>query len=361
LKVPFWGFISEVEPAFLSAALIAADTANLNFESIAMRHDVDQAELLWTLPHQETQSTGTIGDAIEIKAILQHLEKRGENAPYVVLHAAAATDLARQHLFRKWVSQKEQTVLQEHQAVLQKVFNEPGTPLVRYGGGLHSIETALYWSKNLAHSLLPLSDLIEKEIVRFLLAHPETRLDDLDRHLCQVFPGLLTPPLGLTLACLESYAEQRSPGSGVWQLHPNEMPALRREDLKNILELLQNTGEQLNYRTQGVNPLQWMDTDGKIAYEFHSMASGMISHCIIPERAPEARSVIVLPGSRANIILYKLHHDPLLATMAASGWTFLKFRHLRHITNSLLLTRPVWEEWLSRDPLEQKATQLEMF
>lgn len=361
LNAPFWGLMAEVEPAFLSAAFIAADTAGLNFEGFALRHDLDQAEFLWSLVGQPTPSAGTGGASIEVKAILSHLEKRGEAAPYPVLHAAAAADLARSHAFRRWQVQKEQTVLQEHQAALQKIFNDPDSPLLRYGGGQHSIESALYWGKNQAHSSTPLSDLIEKEIVHYSLTHLETRLEDLDPYLCQVFPGLLTPTLGLIIACLESYAEQRPAGSGIWQIRPNELPALRKAELISILELLQKTGEQLNYRTQGVSPLQWIDADGKIAYEFYSMASAMITRYVILSRRPESRAIFVLPGSRSNLILYKLHHDPWLNNEVASGWTFLKFRHLRQITSSLLLSRPVWEEWLPRDPLELKATQLEMF
>jgi hypothetical protein len=72
-------------------------------------------------------------------------------------------------------------------------------------------------------------------------------------------------------------------------------------------------------------------------------------------------SKVTIPGSRANLIIYKLHHDPWLNEKISAGWTFLKFRHLRQLANMQPLTRPVWEEWLPRDPLELKATQLEMF
>src|SRR5450756_2823370 len=81
--------------------------------------------------------------------------------------------------------QKEQTVLQEHQASLQRIFNETGQ-LVRYGGGQHSLETAIYWSQTIPHGNPSLSDQIEKEIVQTLIANPVSQFESLDRHLCRV-------------------------------------------------------------------------------------------------------------------------------------------------------------------------------
>jgi hypothetical protein len=91
------------------------------------------------------------------------------------------------------------------------------------------------------------------------------------------------------------------------------------------------------------------------------MASAMLSRCIMSSQVPPQNAVIVIPGSRADLILDKLRRDPWLNEKISAGWTFLKFRHLRYLTSSFELTREVWKERLPRDPLESKATQLEMF
>lgn len=360
LAVPFWGFISEVEPAFLSAVVAAADISNLKLEGLALRHDVNQAELLWSFAGTETSPGAVYSEGSEENAITQALEKRGEAAPYLVLYTAATAASAARRQFRKWAGQKEQTVLQEHQASLQRIFNETGQ-LVRYGGGQHSLETAIYWSQTIPHGNPSLSDQIEKEIVQTLIANPVSQFESLDRHLCRVFPGLDTPPRDLIQACLESYGEQHPTEINSWQLRRNELPSARREELIAIQALLRKTGAQLNYTIQGTSPLLWLDQNGQITYEFHIMASAIISRCVLSSQAPPQNAVIAIPGSRANLIIDKLHRDPWLNEKITAGWTFLKFRHLRYITSSMPLTRSVWEEWLPRDPLESKATQLEMF
>ena len=93
--------------------------------------------------------------------------------------------------------------------------------------------------------------------------------------------------------------------------------------------------------------------------------------------SPPASSIIVLPGGRANLVAYKLRHDPRLRALcagtesssfsnasiqgAAAGWRFLKFRHLRQMLDNLLLQRNNLDEILAQDGLTYTAPQMRLF
>ncbi len=116
----------------------------------------------------------------------------------------------------------------------------------------------------------------------------------------------------------------------------------------------------MGYKAEGNNPVTWLDEQGRLAYAFYPLASGIIAQFISSNPYPPGKSIIVLPGSRANLVSFKLHHDPLLSQTVAEGWRFLKFRHLRQLAGSLLPDRAIWDEQLNGDPLDYKASQIEM-
>jgi hypothetical protein len=62
---------------------------------------------------------------------------------------------------------------------------------------------------------------------------------------------------------------------------------------------------------------------------FFLFASSMIGRFVYsPPAIPVSKCILVLPGSRAGLLAYKLQRDPRLAEAAGSGWRFLKFRHV---------------------------------
>ena len=70
--------------------------------------------------------------------------------------------------------------------------------------------------------------------------------------------------------------------------------------------------------------------------------------------------MIILPGSRARLLSYKLRRDPRLAK-SAQGWHFLKFRHLRELAAQEGLSADAWLSAIAEDPLTDEATQMQLF
>jgi hypothetical protein len=72
--------------------------------------------------------------------------------------------------------------------------------------------------------------------------------------------------------------------------------------------------------------------------------------------------MVVIPGSRANLLIYKLNRDPRLLgrSQIAGGWNFIKFRHLRWLLENPLLSRESLAESLALDPLTYSTPQLRL-
>jgi len=182
--------------------------------------------------------------------------------------------------------------------------------------------------------------------------------------LCAAFPGLLTPNSELIHAGLESYGEQIPPDSGRWHLRSQDTPQARAADLAEMRELLQQIGESLGFSTvertgkDDILCYAWEETGEQPAYVFYISASAALGEIILTSQAPSQHAFIVLPGGRANLVMYKLRCDPRLEQAVQKGWRFLKFRHVRRLAESQLLTRETLDEQVALDPLTYTEPQI---
>jgi hypothetical protein len=367
-NTPFYGLVTEVESTYLAAIAVAAQAAGLTWQGMAYRPGQDLAQLQWrngpgpSRPAPAGKPIGIIAGA----AIESHLLSRGEPASYIVLHAAAIAGLAQDNALVLDSTQPVSTDLETIQASLHRVFTDHNV-LVRYGAKSETPESGLWWLRETTPTPPTLADRVEMEVVRFLQHQPGSSTAQVDAAICASFPGLLTPPSTLILACLESYAVQSSSGADEWELRPEEAPAARRADLKEIQTILVKVGEKLCSRVQlpermdPTLPLLWLNGHGQVDYAFYLLASVTISRSVWSTPYPPPRCLFVIPGSRANLLAYKLPHDPLLNEAIAGGWRFLKFRLVRHMAIEPPNNLEAFAGQLAADPLEFKPTQIELF
>jgi hypothetical protein len=72
--------------------------------------------------------------------------------------------------------------------------------------------------------------------------------------------------------------------------------------------------------------------------------------------------VIVLPGGRANLVAFKIAHNPALRnTLQNDGWQFLKYRHLRYLDSNPALTLENLAEQFKLDPMTYTEPQIRLF
>jgi DNA-directed RNA polymerase subunit M/transcription elongation factor TFIIS len=389
---PVFGLLGEAEPGFLSAALLAGAEAGFDLEGLALRTESGQAQIHWqqTSGHVHPISKPVKFTRIAREAAVAALKERGQPVNYLSIHAAALAALAEQKAFPGEREVKTQQVPHPRQeespaelySRLQNGLKEVFTfrsGFLRFDGSEVSLEVGNWWLLNEEGAALPIYDRVEMAIWRRLQERHTCTLEELDHHLCEVFPGLLTPHIDLIQHCLQSYAEQL-PGEGEkWRLRPQDEAGARRDELVTNQKMLFALAERLGYsaaRSGGsfrTGPLSdyetviaWQDPSGKSGYLFHLTSSAAIGRIVLANkpfsRAQEGfQPVIVLPGSRANLISHKLRNDPRLHKEVKGTWTFLKFRHLRRLVENTNLDRENLPEQLEMDPLTYSATQIRLF
>ena len=361
---PIWGIAPETVPGFLTAVILAGEVGSLHLEGMALRDETELAQLLWQPAGGPSIPTARPVETILKESVQAALTRIGEPTPYLTLHAAGLAELARTRRFPAASAPPDGELFTKIQAGFTQVFRPHGY-LQRYERQpSQNIETGWWWlheqpDKNIEP---PLADRIEMELVRWLMKNPgKMTFTELEIALAQAFPGLLTPSSELIQICLNSYAISDNATPPGYQLRKTELPAARREDLESIRRGIVELGGKLGFRTVGELPLTWQPERGEPAYHLFPVASALISKYVVQSQLPPERCILVIPGSRVNLILYKLRRDPRLAKAVNAGWRFMKFRQIRQMLDQPSLNFARFAEHLSTDPPRwEDSTQLVM-
>jgi DNA-directed RNA polymerase subunit M/transcription elongation factor TFIIS len=382
---PVLGLIGEAEPGFTSAALLAADSSGFTLEGVALRAESGQAQIHWQSAVSRTSPAYPKSGLIQIarEAATSALQERGQPAGYLSIHTAALLALADQKaLPRKQAGKVPEESAADLYSRLQNGLKETFTfrqGFLRFDGSENALDVGSWWTLDEENAALPLSDRIEVATWQVLQESDRLSLAELDEYLCELFPGLLTPNLDLILHCLHSYGEQEKAKGGKWRLRPQDSTDQRRNEVHNNQEMLFHLADRLGFSAMQVEGagkhnlapgfervLFWHDPGGALRYLFHITATAAIGGIIFQrwiqssEQAKDFKQIIVLPGSRANLVSYKLKSDVRLEKEVGQSWTFLKYRHLRRLVENPILNRQNLSEQLEMDPLAYTATQIRL-
>jgi hypothetical protein len=210
---------------------------------------------------------------------------------------------------------------------------------------------------------LPLADRVEKEIVTILLSNPAISFEELEFKICFAFPGLFTPSREFLEVCLESYGEPDPPKSGNWKIREQDSPTKRRADIAEISNLIQSIGSNLGFTIEQIQAdpptFSWID-DGTQINTFFIHASAILSESIKERVIGSAQNWLVIPGGRANLVIFKMQNNPVMQSEVEEHWQFLKFRHIRRLAEDDNLNRANLPIQLSLDPLMYTDPQLRM-
>ncbi len=286
-ETPVFGLLSEAEPGFVSAAVLAAESAGFGLQGAALRLPEALAQIAWQrraalageqAPASEPEaeqsppaptSRKISPEQVEFaqQAALDCLRQRGEPTPYLILHTAVLQALIQAGQLPPSQPHSPADLLQQTEALLDKAIS-PAGPFIRFGSAgkaaesSRAAETGLWWSQasetppedapHLDEQHLSLADRVEMETVRSLLRSGPCGAEALDAAICQAFPGWLTPERELTIECLHSYAEADPARPGLWRLRVEDAPAARRAELEQMGALVQRTGQRLGYPVEQV-------------------------------------------------------------------------------------------------------------
>jgi len=229
-------------------------------------------------------------------------------------------------------------------------------------------QSTFLWLREGAEAIqTSLTDTYEVSLVNYLMTHPGCSLHEIDQMMCSIFPGLLTPDLEFISVCLESYALQDPEDAARWYIRQEDSLMERQVDLENISQSIHQIGHHLGFITKDCKGssskpcILWQDKRASTEYCFFPTISAAISEIVLYGEQPPAKRFIVIPGSRANLIIYKLKRDPRLSKAFnpfTGEWRFLKFRHLRTLVGSTVINRDNLDQMLTLDPITYSTPQL---
>ncbi|MFZ1043275.1 MAG: hypothetical protein WCA79_10330 [Anaerolineales bacterium] len=349
----FFGLLPEAEPSFLTSALTAAGAAGFDLKSLALRTEHDPIQMVWERGEQlHRESMEPEMDSIRA-AIREHLSGRGEPASYLHVHAAALITLAEFHALKK-NNQAFDEAMRKTQATLEAA-SKGDADLVHYSGS-ESVETGL-WSLRAQSREENLTDRVEVAVVNFLQKNPDSIFLEIEDDLYPRFPGLLTPSKGMIYAVLNSYAEK---DGASWRLRAEDVASTRRQELNQMIALVDKIGRRLEYHTRQQDKLLIWDEKGKVTRVFSVLASALVERAIAETSYPPEQTLLVIPGGRAALVAYKAQRDPALAERLKNV-RLVKYRLLRALAEVPILTRETFEQQVASDPIEQIKGQMMMF
>ena len=359
-----WGLVSENEPMLLLSTLLAADTAGYRLKGFAQFQDDEIAQCEFDIPDE-------IANAVEPSECLNlardsiqtYLTKKGEPAPFQSIHTAAITSLSAQKMLAVDIFlENENQMTSETEKLVETLFTERGF-LTRVAGGTASLETGDWWLAGQAKEHPPLIDRLEKLIVQHVIREKTTNVEKLRAAIFPVFPGVYTPTREEVMNCLLSYTEPMDSDPLSWTLKDSDTVEARKMDIQHMQECLTTVGERLGYHVEGEDPLTWSDGEGnsQADFTFHILASAIVQkHLSEPQHSTGTR-ILLIPGSRANLLAYKTQRDPVLKAALDRAFIVVKFRLIRDLEANPLLTRELFLEQIRVDPPEYQNSQLALF
>jgi hypothetical protein len=357
------GLVAEVEPMLLLATLLAADAVGGQLSGFALSLDDEIAQC------QFERQDGTPGNVkpsqafdLAKQAITEYFHTKGEPAHYEELFSAIVTSLAAQNALAMDIFlQNENQAASETEHLIESLFNQRAF-LQRVGGGTASLETGIWWLAYPGDTKEPLIDRLEQVIVRHLIKAGKATSNQIRDAVLNELTGIFTPNHSDVLNCLESYADLTDPETHLWTLRDTERPAARKADIEEMHQTLSQMGQTLGYEVQDGDIQTWREPDSAIvAYSFVILASAIVArHLDDPRNVADSR-IILIPGSRANLLAYKKERDPVLKAKLDHAYTLMKYRLVRDLAANPLISRELFREQLLADPPEYQTSQLALF
>jgi hypothetical protein len=208
-----------------------------------------------------------------------------------------------------------------------------------------------------------LADRVEASVRELLAERLVWQERDLTNAIYALFPGVLTPDLGLVRVCVASYSVREAQEV---RLRPEDDFERRRLEIDAVRKNLTELGQQLGFciAEDDSGGVRWLKDEGE-SYEFTISVTAALAPYLLDESLPDldVQRCLVVPGGRAGLIHLKLQRDPRLARVVDAGqWQFIKFRHLRRLIAEEDLDRYAFKTVLGLDPIaEREHAQLPLF
>ena len=352
--------ISELDSKFLLASLVATGASNLKIRGFSSNGSGDQLQISF---RKGSKERGTLSNSYWpdlVRAIAVHfLTTRSEPAPYLPLLTAITLFLHEQGRLESPSPSDPPNLLGDIERSIQEVLGDT-TRFERFNSGA-AFDTGTFWLRQSPIHLNPLADRTEGVVLQEIYQNPSFTLPDLLNAVYRKTKGLNNPEFDLTAAVLQSYAEPEDESKQRWRLKPGEGLPERAEELRLMESIITELATELGYARE-IRPdtIIWFDEDGKSIYSFFPISNGIITSLLQAHANDTSTKLIVVPGSRANLIAYKLKHDSNLQRLLTPDWQIIKFRQLHLLKDNSQLTRELFAAQLLTDLPEIHTIQLHL-
>jgi hypothetical protein len=358
-EIPVLGFMPDAEISSLLSWTSGSLAAGLQCNGLALEPDLHQGQSAWTINPSRSDPADIINHRVLIRrAGLDALQKAGEPKHTLALYSAAMANLARAGF------PEPDSPMTDAGGYYEQLLKDFEENIAYRQGFLHYPQINSWWHQELDLVPLTQSDQVEIQLVRALLeGNGQTLESDLYQEIYTAFPGADTPRAGLIEACLTSYAERITGQPAAWKLNPNDYPSNRHNDMEEMEEILTSIGSALGYQTHtedapGNLSLVIWEAGGAEGERFYISASGLLNKIVTLGETDREQGWMILPGSRASLIHYKIRQNPLLAEVIQENWQLVKYRHLRRLHEQGGLTRSNFQERFCLDPFTSDSPQL---
>lgn len=356
-QTPLVGLLSDYEPSFLISSLSAFDLGGFDLTGYSLNTEIGVAQFIWQKAISKPKIVGDLRATVR-NALIDHMEEQNQPVEYPLLGAAVGISLSANHLFQSQAGGPSDRYTLAQNSLKTELLTSGD--YIRFRGQ-RALESDIWWRNGLSTGNLSTDDRIELAIVELLLQNEFVSFSVIHSSLNDQFPGLLTPESEIIKTVLDSYGELVDAPGNIWKLSPRENPLTRQVDLNEIREILESTGSLFGYLISGGDDVIWEEGGGDLISFFVPSVNACISSKMLSSPYPPEKSIIVIPASRSNLLLYKIEKNPLLYGAIAAGWRIVKFRHIRHISKEHLTGHAQWNIQLDMDPLEFKPIQMKMF
>lgn len=353
--------IGELDPRFVLATLLSSLNLELNLRSFALDGEDITLQTVWD--RESGQTVEKPAESLEFiarEAARDFLINAGEPVSFLSIFTQICLSLYTQGMLKGQPEAQPNGTLSELEDQIEDVLRDP-FHFVRFYPGT-TIDTGLFWLTKPPATYTPLVDRIERGVLDALRQSNQIANSDLVNYIYSHIRGLMTPDQETISALIESYADLKTDHGMTWTLRPNESESERARDLREIQEVLERMANILKYsRILGRESITWRDEEGRQVYTFFPTTTAVIAPFLLHNADQPGLKLIVIPGSRSNLLSYKLKRDPNIEGLITKDWHFVKFRHLRNLIENPLLSRELFASQIVGDPPEHRASQLALF
>ncbi len=341
-QTPWLATAPELTSNYLLSFVSAPASSGYQLSDFAYNPEAKSAQLYWSFPITSKEDQPKGNDPLQ-----DYLRAKGEEASYHELLSIKLLQLAHQRNLLNANLVVDSDLYPE----ISKAFeNTLKTPSLIRKVDKDTLEYGEFWLPTSPETYRPLADQIEIHFLQYLQIDPIVSFSEIESVINHKQAGILPAPRELLQNLLNSYCDPIPGVAQTWQLRNQETSMIRRADIRIMQRLLGEMGKRIGMTVDSTPTITWHSTHHFRKYQFFVSGSCIFSRFLNETILHNGcETVIVYPGSRADLLNYKIKRSLVLANQLAKIH-FVKFRHVRNLHENPGLNLQTWEKMIDSDP-----------